>query len=872
MARRLLVACWWALARATVITWEHHRVELTRVDEREYAFAVYTRNVVRTRYPDPRVAIVASPDNVTCVTLTFPHPRTDATVRVDRVRGVSDVAALASHPAVVEIVGDAAIGGARITTMRVYNVQRTHARTHVALNVSGTVRFASSRSRLTPHNSRIVSPSVDARAWDGGDYVTFPPLATESTHLYYCNGGTPHADLFYVRDCYLPGPCEVRCCRRASTTPSSLSAAAYPNHEGSLGVCTADADWTTGASCPTTMAYPTCATTTILSVHPELERAVVVHPSEFRPLAETFRAHWRHLDVTLVDAGEAAPETFDNAPAYDLWDRLRAEYRRGAFKYVFLVGDVTRVPTLWLPDHPWFAAMFQRGDALAAIRARADEHLRDRPAACRAVAHHCEMGSDEPRSFRASDNGYGLLDGDDAFLDAIVSRLPARDAFEATRMLADAAAYRARTPRQQTYYRVAALLGSAEGAGVGFAGEHDAGFLRAHVAPLLEEEGYATTLLEEGEVDDEHLARIEDGQGLLLYTGHGSRRALAAPRVSVDDLRAWSGRRVVAPLWVNVGCNVGEYFVARASPPCFQEELLRTGSAVVSMGSSKYQAWLPPMYAQYGLADGIRDDVPLGDVVLHALHYMNIMQDVEGVVETLFWNVAGDVSLRANAPSSHPTVVLDPEAVREAFVASGCCDDRETCDPRLDITDAYHRVCGSLDSGAPRALRFDDAAALEAHYDCAAERVAIPFACDGAPLPPSPPRPPWPPVPPPSPSPPRPPYSPGETPCPPPPHPPAAPTRIEVSDVRCGGGEYDNEIEWTLACTVDAGLARAGDTTTYSGGAPYARTLTLEVPARCVLHMSDRFGDGWNGAAWTGFGQTVRMHDGATSSAIFTLV
>lgn len=92
--------------------------------------------------------------------------------------------------------------------------------------------------------------------------------------------------------------------------------------------------------------------------------------------------------------------------------------------------------------------------------------------------------------------------------------------------------------------------------------------------------------------------------------------------------------------------------------------------------------------------------------------------------------------------------------------------------------------------------------------------------------------------------------------------------------MRCGGGEYDNEVGWTLSCVVDVGLGRDDrqSTTTYSGGAPYARTLTLEVPARCSMSLTDSFGDGWNGATWTGFGQTIQMMDGTQQSISFTLL
>lgn len=865
------MSLWGVLLTLGLTTWRYHHVDLTRDDATTYSFRVHTEGVRRGRL-DPRVSV--GEDNLTCVTLTFPHAPEGATVHVDRLRTRREddrgggAGALPRPPA--EFRPGAILGDARLSILRIHNLQRLPDGSLVTLNVSGTVSFVSDRSRLTRESSRIMTPLVDARAWDGGDYVSFPPLVASSSHLYYCRHSGSLANVFHVRSCYLPGPCEVRCCRRDTVAPSSLSESFYPNHAASLGGCTDQSEWTSAAACATEMPYPTCASPALFSVHASLDRAIAVHSPDFGAVASAFVRRWDHLNVTLIDTGRLGASTapFDNARAYLLWDLLRDEYRRSAFRYVFLLGSATEVPTVWFPDQLWFAEMFQRGASAAEIRQRADDHLDARPPACQTT--HCAMGSDDRRSFRASDNAYGLLDGDDAFLDAIVSRFPAGTPEEMERMMDDAVAYRSRAPHQQLLYRVAALLGSAEGSGIGFAGQADADFLRDHVAPLLEEEGYATTIVEQGEGEAAHLDRIEEGQGLLFYTGHGSRKLLSAPQVTIEDVEAWRGHRVVTPLWVSVGCNVGEYFhTTDASQACFQEALLRSGSAIVSVGASKFQAWLPPMYAQYGIASGIREGMRIVDIVLHALHYMNIMQGVHGVMETLFWNVAGDVSLRLHAPTAHPVARPTPQEVQAAFISSGCCRDRRSCRPSLDITEAYRRLCGSLDAD-PRRLSFANASVLESYFDCMATSVAVPFACDGAPLPPSPPRPPDPPLPPPDRPPPRPPYHPGEAPGPPPPRPPARPTRLEVSDVHCGGGLYDNEISWTLTCETDAFLGR-GATAVYTGGAPFWSTLTLEVPARCTLSMVDRFGDGWNGAVWNGFGQALALADGSSQTAAFVV-
>jgi hypothetical protein len=69
-------------------------------------------------------------------------------------------------------------------------------------------------------------------------------------------------------------------------------------------------------------------------------------------------------------------------------------------------------------------------------------------------------------------------------------------------------------------------------------------------------------------------------------------------------------------------------------------------------------------------------------------------------------------------------------------------------------------------------------------------------------------------------------------------------------------------ISWTVSC--DDGTVGNGDP-----GAPYGPTpATISIGAICTLEMTDSFGDGWNGASWSGFGDTATLDAG--SSGIHT--
>ena len=55
----------------------------------------------------------------------------------------------------------------------------------------------------------------------------------------------------------------------------------------------------------------------------------------------------------------------------------------------------------------------------------------------------------------------------------------------------------------------------------------------------------------------------------------------------------------------------------------------------------------------------------------------------------------------------------------------------------------------------------------------------------------------------------------------------------------------------------------------HSGGAPYSGAILLEPGLNCSLTMLDSYGDGWNGAVWEGFGQTLQLNLGSKQTVTF---
>ena len=84
-------------------------------------------------------------------------------------------------------------------------------------------------------------------------------------------------------------------------------------------------------------------------------------------------------------------------------------------------------------------------------------------------------------------------------------------------------------------------------------------------------------------------------------------------------------------------------------------------------------------------------------------------------------------------------------------------------------------------------------------------------------------------------------------PFPPPGSPPPPPEYV----VHVTSGRYPNEVGWTLACS---------DGPTLRGGAPFTGIISEVVEgSSCTLTMTDSYGDGWNGATWSGLGLRITL-------------
>lgn len=87
-----------------------------------------------------------------------------------------------------------------------------------------------------------------------------------------------------------------------------------------------------------------------------------------------------------------------------------------------------------------------------------------------------------------------------------------------------------------------------------------------------------------------------------------------------------------------------------------------------------------------------------------------------------------------------------------------------------------------------------------------------------------------------------------------------------VTQMTAGGGSYDREISWRVCF----GPAASSCTNTIRGAFAYA-SQTMPIGTIVTVHMFDSYGDGWDGAYFTGFDQWLTMPSGARSTISFTV-
>ena len=278
-----------------------------------------------------------------------------------------------------------------------------------------------------------------------------------------------------------------------------------------------------------------------------------------------------------------------------------------------------------------------------------------------------------------SDTYYGQLEGTDFYPELLIGRLSGTTS-DVQKMVTKILGYE-KNPVSGNWMTKAAGIGSNEGYDYGDDGEADWQHLRS-IGTQLTNFGY-TTIYEfyEGsqggnDADNNPTAAMistsmNDGIGLLNYTGHGALDIMSTGSYTNTDVNALTNQGKY-PFVVSVACNNGTF--VGATSLC--EAFLRAGSslnptgAIASCGSSILMAWAEPMQTQDKMTELIIDANAVGATSLGELFYGGQLSMLENyansgtaieVMQT--WVFFGDpsVTFRSAVPSvitaTHPVQV-----------------------------------------------------------------------------------------------------------------------------------------------------------------------------------------------------------------------
>lgn len=305
-----------------------------------------------------------------------------------------------------------------------------------------------------------------------------------------------------------------------------------------------------------------------------------------------------------------------------------------------------------------------------------------------------------------SDNEYTYLVGDDHYPDIFIGRFSVENANHTLTMVNRTLNYEMNPVSSDTWTANALGIGSEDGTestdinnpptGFGDDGEADwhhnmnikqdlLAFTYDYVDELYEGGPYAGSIDEAGNPSSNDLASIiNNGVGLINYTGHGSDVSFATTGFDNNDINDLTNENMF-PFIFSVACVNGNF----TSQTCFAETWLRannsdpnrpTGAVAVIM-STINQSWSPPMSAQDEMNDILVESFQnnikrtFGGVTINGCMKMNEDYGEDGFDMTDTWTIFGDPSVMLRTKSAEQMVVNHVE-----FLPIGSSSISISCD------------------------------------------------------------------------------------------------------------------------------------------------------------------------------------------------
>ena len=279
----------------------------------------------------------------------------------------------------------------------------------------------------------------------------------------------------------------------------------------------------------------------------------------------------------------------------------------------------------------------------------------------------------------ASDPSYGFLEGDDAYPEVIVGRISAETPAHVSTQLKRFIDYEKAENIDFDYLSTCMQIASEEGPGDNDEMDHEhAQLIREKLMNFTYDLAFESYEGTQGGFDAPGnptsgmvLDGINQGAGIINYTGHGSSSSWGTSGFNSNDISTLSNEGKLPFIW-SVACVNGDF----ANYTCFAEHWLRAernGKAIGAVGvfmSSINQYWSPPMAAQDEMVDllvGTHGELvkrTFGGLSVNGCMKMNDIYDELGADMTATWHIFGDPSLMVRTTSPKTLTVQHPDSLQ----------------------------------------------------------------------------------------------------------------------------------------------------------------------------------------------------------------
>ncbi|MCF8372484.1 MAG: T9SS type A sorting domain-containing protein [Bacteroidales bacterium] len=269
-----------------------------------------------------------------------------------------------------------------------------------------------------------------------------------------------------------------------------------------------------------------------------------------------------------------------------------------------------------------------------------------------------------------SDNTYGYIIGNDHYPEVFVGRFSAENADQVVTQVDRTVDYE-KNPTISNFYAKNIGIGSDQGPGDD--NELDYEHVRNMQTDLLAYNYSSCSELFDGSQGNLDAAgspttsmvasELNNGRGLLLYTGHGSSSSFGTSGFSSTNVNSLTNSGMLPFIWA-VACVNGNF----TASTCFAEAWMRAeyldepAGAVATLMSTINQSWNPPMCAQDEMVDILVEPYTtnirrtFGGLSMNGCMKMNDEYGSGGNSMTDTWNCFGDPSLKVR--TALPTAMM----------------------------------------------------------------------------------------------------------------------------------------------------------------------------------------------------------------------